>query len=147
MSHESWYVFDINVIVSALLFNDSVPGQAFFGALDRGVLVLSPQLAEQLRDVLSREKFDRYLDREDRERLLAGLIQDAEMLVPVEQIQACRDPDDDIVLELAVSAAVPMIVTGDKGLLELHPFRGIQIIRPAQFLELLKSRESENDVG
>jgi hypothetical protein len=58
MSRDNRYVFDTNVIVSALLFNDSVPGQAFFRALDRGVLAISPQLVEQLRDVLSRDKFD-----------------------------------------------------------------------------------------
>jgi putative PIN family toxin of toxin-antitoxin system len=144
MSRENRYVFDTNVIVSALLFNDSVPGQAFFGALDRGVLVVSPQLVEQLRDVLSRDKFDAYLAREDRERLLAGLIQDAELIVPSTHIQVCRDPDDDMVLELAVSSGVLLIVTGDKDLLELNPFRGIRIIRPAEFLNLLDQPESED---
>jgi putative PIN family toxin of toxin-antitoxin system len=146
MNRETRYVFDANVIVSALLFNNSVPGQAFFRALDRGVLVLSPQLVGQLRDVLSRNKFDAYLAREDRERLLAGLIQDAELIAPSAQIQACRDPDDDIVLELAVASGVLLIVTGHKDLLELHPFRGIQIIKPAQFLSLLDNQELEEEI-
>ena len=144
MSRENRYVFDANVIVSALLFNDSVPGQAFFRALDRGVLLLSPQLVEELRDVLGRDKFDAYLAREDRERLLAGLIQDAELIVPSVRLQACRDPDDDMVLELAVSSGALVIVTGDKDLLVLHPFRGIQILKPAQFLTLLDSPEPED---
>ena len=78
MRRENRFVFDADVIVSALLFHDSVPGQAFFRALDCGVFVMSPQLVEELWDVLSRDKFDRYLAREDRERLLAGLVQDAE---------------------------------------------------------------------
>ena len=144
MSRVNRYVFDANVIVSALLFNDSVPGQAFFRALDRGVLLLSPQLVEELRDVLGRDKFDAYLAREDRERLLAGLIQDAELIVPSVRLQACRDPDDDMVLELAVSSGALVIVTGDKDLLVLHPFRGIQILKPAQFLTLLDSPEPED---
>jgi len=141
MSRENRYIFDVNVIVSAILFNDSVPGQAFFSALDCGVLVFSPQLVVQLCDVLARDKFDNYLARDDRERLLAGLVQDAELVVPSVRIQACRDPDDDMVLELAVSSGVFLIVTGDKDLLELQPFRGIQIIKPAEFLKLFDSRE------
>jgi putative PIN family toxin of toxin-antitoxin system len=141
MSRESRYVFDVNVIVSALLFSDSVPGQAFFRGSDRGVLVVSPQLITELSDVLSRDKFDRYVAREDRERLLAGLIRDSDMIVPSTQVKACRDPDDDKILELAVSGGASLIVTGDKDLLELHPFRGIQIIKPADFLAFLDSSE------
>ena len=95
--------------------------------------------------MLNRDKFDRYLSREDRERLLAALVQDAELIVPSTAIQACRDPDDDMVLELAVSSGVPLLVTGDNDLLELSPFRGIQIIKPAQFLELLDRLERENE--
>jgi uncharacterized protein len=141
MSRESRYVFDVNVIVSALLFNESVPGQAFFRGIDHGVLVVSPQLITELSDVLSRNKFDRYVALEDRERLLAGFIRDSELIVPLKQVKACRDPDDDKILESAVSGGVSLIVTGDKDLLELHPLRGIQIIKPADFVTYLNSLE------
>ena len=33
------YVFDTNVIVSALLFHASPPGRAFFRALDEGTIL------------------------------------------------------------------------------------------------------------
>ena len=51
-------------------------------------------------------------------------------------ITACRDPKDDKFLTLAVAANADYIVTGDDDLLVLHPFRGIQIIKPAEFLAL-----------
>jgi uncharacterized protein len=35
------FVFDTNVLVSALLFADSKPAQAFFLALRRGILLTS----------------------------------------------------------------------------------------------------------
>ena len=38
------FVFDTNVIVSALLFNDSVPGQAFIRALNHGMILVSGAL-------------------------------------------------------------------------------------------------------
>jgi predicted nucleic acid-binding protein len=51
-----------------------------------------------------------------------------------ERVAACRDPKDDKFLELAVSGRASCIVSGDKDLLALHPFRGIAILNPAAFL-------------
>lgn len=47
-----------------------------------------------------------------------------------------RDPDDDHVLGCALAASAKVIVTGDKDLLSLHPFRGIAIVKPAAYLVL-----------
>ena len=51
-----------------------------------------------------------------------------------ESVEACRDPKDDQVLELAVNGRAGAIITGDTDLLALNPFRGIPIITPAEFL-------------
>jgi predicted nucleic acid-binding protein len=51
-------------------------------------------------------------------------------------IRACRDPRDDKFLEVAVHGRADAIVTGDKDLLELNPFRGIAILTPSAYLEL-----------
>ena len=56
-------------------------------------------------------------------------------------MQACRDSDDDKFLELAVSESAACIVSGDKDLLVLSPFRGIPIMRPAAFLEWIEQNE------
>jgi len=50
-------------------------------------------------------------------------------------IRVCRDPRDDKFLELAVDGRADLILTGDSDLLTLHPFRGIAILTPAQYLE------------
>ena len=39
-----------------------------------------------------------------------------------------------MLLELAVDGRADVIVTGDKDLLVLHPFRGISILTPADYL-------------
>ena len=52
-----------------------------------------------------------------------------------ETIIACRDLKDDKLLELAVSGNVDFLVTGDKDLLVLNPFRGVEIIAPREFLD------------
>lgn len=50
-------------------------------------------------------------------------------------IRACRDPKDDKFLELAIDGRADAIVTGDQDLLVLHPFRGIAVLTPAEYLE------------
>lgn len=47
----------------------------------------------------------------------------------------CRDPDDDLVLATAVAGGVRCIVTGDKDLLVLERYRGIEIVSPSSFAE------------
>jgi putative PIN family toxin of toxin-antitoxin system len=57
--------------------------------------------------------------------------------VPKALTAVCRDPDDNMVLECAVEGNAQYIVSGDKDLLELKEFRGIRIVRAAEFLNLL----------
>jgi hypothetical protein len=61
-------VLDTNVIVSALLFPESVPGQAFIEARTRGDLLLSADAVTEVAEVLRRPKFDRYVLPEERDR-------------------------------------------------------------------------------
>jgi uncharacterized protein len=49
-------------------------------------------------------------------------------------VTASRDPKDDKFLELAVSANASCVITGDKDLLILHPFRGIPIVNAVDFI-------------
>ena len=129
------YVFDTSVVVSAPLFEQSVPGQAFYAALDRGEILLSQATATELAAVLSRKKFDRYLTREEREQFLVVLLREATVVEIGAEILACRDPKDDKFLELAVSGRASCLITGDEDLLILHSFHGIPIMTPARFLE------------
>jgi putative PIN family toxin of toxin-antitoxin system len=128
------YVFDTNVLVSAALLKDSLPGQAFRRALQAGQLVLSLPVLEELSEVLRREKLQRYLSPITREEFLEALVERAHLVEPFDEIHACRDPADDKFLELAVAGEARCIVTGDGDLLELHPFHGISILTPREFL-------------
>lgn len=51
-------------------------------------------------------------------------------------VSACRDPDDNKVLECAERAGADLIVTGDKDLLVLSSHAGIKIITPAEYLQM-----------
>ncbi|HAP93546.1 MAG TPA: putative toxin-antitoxin system toxin component, PIN family [Desulfotomaculum sp.] len=139
MKTKGKYVFDTSVIVSALLLKDSKPRRAFDLALDHGVILLSLPIVKELNEVLSRSKFDRYLLREERECFLSGLVLEAVFVEINEAVKACRDPKDDIFLELAVNGTATCIISSDKDLLELNPFRAIPIMNPNEFISLLQS--------
>ena len=51
------------------------------------------------------------------------------------EVNDCSDADDNRVLECALTAHAGFIVTGDRHLLRLHPYRNIQILNPRQFLD------------
>lgn len=129
-------VFDTNVIISALLFSGSAPARAFTRTLNRGTILVSNELVGELTGVLQRDKFDRYVTLEERETFLDSLILESALIEITEAVQACRDPSDDRVLEVAVNGNATHIVTGDADLLVLNPFRGVEIVTPAEFLRL-----------
>ncbi|WP_448544911.1 putative toxin-antitoxin system toxin component, PIN family [Roseiflexus sp.] len=52
------------------------------------------------------------------------------------------DPDDDIFIECALVAGAPIIVSGDRHLLELSGYQHIQILTPGMFLAWLRDPAS-----
>jgi putative PIN family toxin of toxin-antitoxin system len=135
--------FDTNVLISALLFEQSTPAQAFFAALHAGEVLVSADVIVELNDVLGREKFARYVNEEERARFLQSLLREARLVETKEKVRACRDPNYDKFLELAVNGGADCIVSGDKDLLSLDPFRGIPILTPDRFLDALSKDRPE----
>jgi putative PIN family toxin of toxin-antitoxin system len=129
------FIFDTNMLISALVLPRSVPRQAFDRAAERGVILVSSETATELESVVQRPKFDRYITLEHRLQFLAAFIRDAILVEVTETILDCRDPKDNKFLELAVASVATCIVSGDADLLVLHPFRGIPILTPRQFLD------------
>ena len=59
------------------------------------------------------------------------------LVVPEQIVTICRDPKDNKVLEAALAGSADVVVSGDADLLALHPFEGIAIREPVDFLRLL----------
>ncbi len=66
MTNKQRFIFDTNVIVSALLLKKSMARQAFDKARSTGDILLSVSTLEELSSVLQREKFNKYLSEEER---------------------------------------------------------------------------------
>jgi uncharacterized protein len=128
-------VIDNSVLIRRLLLPASIPALAVRKAVDAGQLLVSEPVMTELADVLSRQKFDRYVSIEDRQQFFRLLGRIAEMVPIVYTIQACRDPTDDKFFELAVNGSADLIISSDNNLLVLNPFRGIPIISPASYLD------------
>lgn len=130
------FVIDTNTLISAFIFRYSAPRQAFEKAVRKGKVFASLETYNEFSEVLLRPKFDKYISLENKLLVLSQFKELAFFSTISETIVACRDPKDNKFLELAVSVNASCIITGDKDLLELHPFRNIPIINTVDFLNL-----------
>ena len=127
-------VFDTNILVSAL----TLPGGRGDQALGKIVeghdsLVLSKHVLDELLGVLAR-KFAR--NKEELARVAVFLAELGELVeAPAESIHVLGDEPDNRILECALVGRAHAIVTGDRAMLELGEFEGIQILSLREFLE------------
>lgn len=126
-------VVDTNVFVSAALKQASWPASVVRWIDRHGGLLKTAATESQAIDVLRRPYFASKMPPTYLEDVLR-IFSAAEAVIVQETITACRDPTDDKFLELAVAGRADMIVTGDRDLLVLHPFRRIPIVDPAAFV-------------
>ena len=121
-------------MVGAALRRDGVPRQALLKARHEDVIVLSPAVEQEIRDVLARPKFARSLSDADRAAILALLTDAAVRVAPAISVHDCRDAKDNKYLELAATAGAGIIVSSDHDLLDLDPWLGIRILRAGEYL-------------
>jgi putative PIN family toxin of toxin-antitoxin system len=127
-------VLDPGVLVSALITPTGTPAKLLSASrIGSFELIVSPLLLEELRLVLRRKKFRRYVDLDGVDQYVELLGRDAAMAVdPAEPPPIrCVDPDDDYLIALAHSRSAA-IVSGDGDLLELA--EEIPVFTPSEFL-------------
>jgi putative PIN family toxin of toxin-antitoxin system len=128
-------VIDTNVFISGVLSTTSAPARCVDAVVTGGQFVATDATLKELFERLLSPKFDSYVTRARREELLSRLAPLVEIVEVVQQVHACRDPHDDKFLEAAVNGRADVIITGDKDLLQLHPYRGIASLGPAEYLD------------
>jgi putative PIN family toxin of toxin-antitoxin system len=129
-------VFDTNVLYAAFAakgFCEELIDEAA-GACE---LIWSDTLREEFESILAR----RHEIGPAARVALAAYVDLCEFVEPKPLSERiCRDADDDVVLATALAGKADVIVTGDEDLLVLRKIRGIKILSPRQFLELLDKR-------
>ncbi len=131
------FVFDTNALISAFLVKKSLSDQAFRRATEEGILAMSNSLMTEFLEVVWRDKFDRYfIEKNERADVILEIEKFSSFFIPNEKITDCTDQNDNMILELAITANASCIITGDKKhLIPLHPFRGIPIMTADDFLK------------
>ena len=129
-------VLDSNVLISAALSTNGAPRTVVEAVRSAGgVLLFSQETFDELRTRYLRTKFDNYVSREGRIVYLAQLETISEWVSISGATLECRDPDDDKLLETALTGKADCLVTGNRDLLVMSPFRHIPILQPVAFLE------------
>ncbi|MGV8090272.1 MAG: putative toxin-antitoxin system toxin component, PIN family [Mangrovibacterium sp.] len=131
----NYFVFDTNSLISAHLIAGSVSAKAFDKANEFGILVYTKDSFYEFATRFLDKKFDKYLTITQRIKLTKEFERKGQLIEILHSINICRDPDDNECLELAVAVGASCIISGDKDLLVLHPFEGIPILTPGQFLK------------
>ena len=89
---------------------------------------------QELHSRLLRPKFDRYVSQRGRLTYLFQLMGVSERTSIAGAKLGCPDPEDGKFLETALAGEADCLITGDRDLLDMTPFRGIPILPPAAFL-------------
>ena len=125
-------VVDTNVFVSAALKEASWPAATIRWIVRYDGLLKSTDTENELLAVLRRPRLAAKVDASflaEVRNLIAG----AELVSIAEHIRICRDPADDMFLEVAINGQADAVISGDADLLALDIVRGIPIITPAAF--------------
>jgi putative PIN family toxin of toxin-antitoxin system len=124
-------VLDTNVLISGIIFGGKPDAILRMASRDQFTLILSEEILSELEEVLA-EKFNWSPAK------IASVFEDigksAEMTLPEMVLTGCADPDDNRILEAAVEGCADCIVSGDKHLLRMKTFRGIEILTVSDFL-------------
>jgi len=127
-------VMDTNVFVSGVFF--SGPPYQILKAWQSGEfeLVVSQDILDEYRrvgEILAEER-----PNIDLNPILNFVIEHAKVYKPARLEGAvCEDPDDDKFFACALASGSKVIVSGDKHLLKVSGYEGIEVLKPREFVD------------
>ena len=139
-------VLDTNTLISGILWDGNEARVIEEAENNKVQLFISQKLLQELEGVLKREKFTRKLEGKEStvEQVVAKIALIATLIEPAKKINIIKDdPDDNRVLECAVTAKADVIISGDKHLLKLQTYSGIDIMSDRDFLSREEGDENQ----
>ncbi len=127
-------VFDTNVIVSAALYEKSLPALLLsLGLEDKVRFFVSPALLHEYEAVLKRPRFK--LSHREITELMGKINRKALIVTPTKRLKILKaDEPDNRILECAIEADADFIITGNKKHFPFEEFKGSKIVTPREFI-------------
>jgi putative PIN family toxin of toxin-antitoxin system len=134
MSDRPSIVIDTNVWVSFFLWPNPMLESVLARAITEFQIIGARETLTEVATALAKPKFAAKMSIKERQLSFDMVLKNTVMIDIVETVTECRDPRDNKFLELAISGKAKLIITGDNDLLALHPWQGISILTPWQFI-------------
>lgn len=133
-------IIDTNVLVSSALSINATPARIFerfrAGAFE---LIVTEEILAEYRRALGYERARKRhgFTLAQIDETVGELAKSAKVVEANEIARISTDPDDDKFLACALAGEADYIISGDKHLLRLQQYEGVQILSPAAFLLML----------
>jgi putative PIN family toxin of toxin-antitoxin system len=123
--------FDTNVLLSATLWDGSVSQKLLFDLIRQDVKIFSsPSILEEYQKILKR---DFEFSEEEISDTMQNVLAFVELVIPAIKVDVVKDdPDDNRIIECALTSGSKYIITYNKHLLDLKEYQGIRMIRPEE---------------
>ena len=131
-------VIDTNVIISALI-GSGYPRQIIFDLVfgKRVQVCISPQIFSEYVEVVNRQKFLLYPEFIIKAEIVLNKIDELSFrFEPLLSLDIIKDEPDNRFLELAVTAQVDFLITGNKNDFRLKQYSSFHVISPKEYIEL-----------
>jgi uncharacterized protein len=133
-------ILDTNIFISAYVFDKKILNLLDY-CFENYEHYTSLVILEEIKDVLTRDKTVKMIKNYNpvyTNQFINKILEDSVILEPNEKVNICRDPKDNMFLELANVCKIDYLISGDKDLLALKEFKWLKILNPSQFIEELK---------
>lgn len=132
-------IIDTNVHLSALGFGGSISKNlSLIYRQDQIQIYTSRLVFEKLQQKLNSIKFVKItkgnITQLEINQYLSTYKQEMHFVEPITKVEICRDPDDNMFLELALEIKADYILTGDKDLLSIGQFHSTMICNISDFM-------------
>jgi len=135
-------VLDANIFISAFIAGGKPQAILDEVAKESDVLFITDEIIEEIETVFRRPKFhqteERIKDRINYIRKISRHITVTKRITT----GGSRDTTDNKYLECGIAANVNYIISGDIHLLELKEYRGIKIVKAAEYFEFMGNRRN-----
>lgn len=132
-------ILDTNIFFSAFVFDKRILKLLDY-CFENFEIYSSNNILKEIEIVLFRKKTVDLIKNFDviiTQKFIDKIVSDSIFVNSKLNILVCRDPKDNMFLELASESKADFIITGDADLLVVKKFEDCKILTPSQFIDLL----------